>query len=99
MQINKFNPKIFSLFHNIPEKWKGKWLIKWVVIFILLLIIAIIKIYFELSDLVVYIIAGFVLSLCEFALKNLNSIGLYMLEACCNNAISPISNLNKYSHT
>ncbi len=69
MQINKFNPKIFSLFHNIPEKWKGKWLIKWVAIFILLLIIAIIKIYFELSDLVVYIIAGFVLSLCEFALK------------------------------
>lgn len=69
LQLNKFNPKMFSIFHKIPQKWKGKWLIKWFVLIILLLIIAFIAVYFRLSDLTGYIIAGFTISLCDFAFK------------------------------
>lgn len=69
MQLNKLDPKAQSLFHKIPENWKGKWLIKWITTFILLLVNAYIKIYFRISDLLGYIIAGFIISLCDFAYK------------------------------
>ncbi|OZV14072.1 hypothetical protein CIW83_01210 [Tissierella sp. P1] len=69
MQLNKFNPKIFSFFHKVLENWKEKWIIKWISIFILLLINAIIKVYLGFSDLLGYIIAGFIISLCDFGFK------------------------------
>lgn len=68
-QLNKFNPKIFFLFHKIPKRWKGKWIIKWVAIFTLLLINAIIVVYSGLDDLIGYIISGFIISWCQFAFK------------------------------
>ena len=77
LQLNKFNPKILFLFHKIPEKWKGKWPIKWAAIFTLLLINAIIVVYFELDDSIGYIISGFIISLCEFALKKPKEANIY----------------------
>lgn len=74
MQLNKFNPKIFSFFHKVPEKWKGKLPIKWIAIFILLLINALIKVYLGFSDLLGYIIAGFIISLCDFGLKKTKQV-------------------------
>lgn len=68
MQLKKLDSKALWLFYRIPEKWKGKWQIKWISILILLLGNAYIKVYFRLNDIFAYIIAGFIVSLCDFAL-------------------------------
>lgn len=65
----RYDLKNRFIFKIIPENWKGKWIIKWVFIFILLLILATIQVHFKLSDLLGYIIAGIIISLCDFAFK------------------------------
>ena len=69
IQLNKSNPQLFSIFHKIPASWKGKWYIKWIFILIFLILSSIIQVSIGLSDIVGYIIAGIILSLCSFAFK------------------------------
>ena len=67
--LNKSNPQIFSVFNKIPQKWKGKWYIKWIFVVLLLFNLTAIQVFTGLNDLIGYMIAGFILSLCDLIFK------------------------------
>lgn len=69
IQLNKSNPQIFSLFHKIPEKWKGKWYIRWMVILALVILLTTIQVYGGINENIAYMITGFILSLSNFVFK------------------------------
>ncbi|NLY45835.1 MAG: hypothetical protein GX053_07595 [Tissierella sp.] len=69
IQLKNSNPQALSIFDKIPERWKGKWYIKWTFIILLLLVLSSIQVLVKLNDLVGYTMAGFILSVCNLALK------------------------------
>ena len=68
-RLKQYDLKILSFVNKIPSKWKGKWYIRWLFIILLLMITAPIVVYGGLSDMAGYIIAGFILSISDFAFR------------------------------
>lgn len=69
VRMYKSNPQVFSIFDKIPQNWKRKWYIKWIFLLILYALLSIIQVSLGISEVIGYIIAGIIFSLCSFAFR------------------------------